>query len=528
MTVSSPSLRTNVVRPLVDPESCPEVHLVHCDGGCMERGRFASFYYNIRADQPVLPRTMKYNINSTDDGAPCNKRDFVIIPLSLNEVERESWRNLPIQVNDIECEDYGKDLHFAEYVAIAFRHVTDNDSPSTSSSWRYVSCQGLIALTQSAFAEYRNTLSRNEVFRLSYSFHNDSYSFQSHNGLHLHYNSIFHTVAFKTISADQAQWKVRLLPKTLLSQPRPMILCLAIRYTHSGDGARESTTILQSMTDGADQIDGFSKHDYQGTIQLLQREVRQPDTCTWFPFGDTRWIVQTDSDGIMYLVITALEYSVSLAVECCDELVALYDCKYKRIPNGAAGDDGGIKRDDKIITDIHDSNSCYYLNGEYPPKIMQERLAKEVFATRIEYELARLERFPVLCELEQQMRNNMEALLEQTLSTEAICQKSAELQEMAEIFKKSARKIKKISKERASFFPFLATVRTSRIILASGAVGGICGWLIGGPAGTAFLASQATEIALGMGAGVMTGYYASNRPRSFWSSRFAPMSRFLN
>lgn len=72
-----------------------------------------------------------------------------------------------------------------------------------NSSGRYLSCRKICPLTGGALAEYRSKIGDYEKFRLRHHPGTGTYSFQSHNGLYLHYNSVLGTVAFKVKPSDE-------------------------------------------------------------------------------------------------------------------------------------------------------------------------------------------------------------------------------------------------------------------------------------------------------------------------------------
>lgn len=64
----------------------------------------------------------------------------------------------------------------------------------------YLSCRTKFAPTNSSLAEYRQHIGHYEVFVMTHCEDDNTYLFQAHNGLLLHFNQTFHTCEFKTRS----------------------------------------------------------------------------------------------------------------------------------------------------------------------------------------------------------------------------------------------------------------------------------------------------------------------------------------
>jgi len=464
------------IKPLLDLKDCPEVYLHHCDGGHMERGRL------LGGKQGLVPACFNY----CDEVGHRPDTTFAIVPVSLSETERESRRNVTDYQDEEERQPFA--LHLAVYVAIGLKE--------SNGDLKYLSCRRQFSVTSSALAEHRSTIGRFEVFEVSYSFRMGCYSFKSHNGLYLHYNSYFKTVAFKTVPEMKAQWKVHFAKR--FTQAEENILCVAIVNLHTGDASRVPNTIAKSVAEDA----VFDTAHFDHVTRLLQELVSGPKKCTWFRLPDVqeRWYVMTDSDCITYIVVTSEGYPGYLATECNEQVAALFHCRYK--------------------TSAKNEKERYYVNGNLPSEVQQERLAKEVFATRVNFN-EEAEQGEIgeegLCEVKQKMNENMDALLANIESADSLLAKVNELEDQTKVFRTKAKKLKRQMRNNYMIVPTLCAI-------AAGTLGGVGGWLAGGPAGAALLATQSTEIGFGIGAGAVVGFVGAStyNVESFWSNSFVP------
>lgn len=113
---------------------------------------------------------------------------------------------------------------------------------------------------------------------------------------------------------------------------------------------------------------------------------------------------------------------------------------------------------------------------------------------------------------------NLNKLLENQENAEKILAITDELERDAEIFKKDARKLRK--KTESVWVGFLVGA-------VGGTIGAVGGWLIGGPVGAAYLATQTAEIGVGAGAGLLGFsllHSCAGRITPFWNNTFVYVS----
>ncbi|CAB9509426.1 expressed unknown protein [Seminavis robusta] len=98
-------------------------------------------------------------------------------------------------------------LESAEYIRLAEKseepvslRVTIQCVNSNGMGGGYISCRREFGGTRSSLAEYRQAVGDYEVFEMIHCDYDNSYIFKAHNGLYLHNNDTYHTVAFKTCS----------------------------------------------------------------------------------------------------------------------------------------------------------------------------------------------------------------------------------------------------------------------------------------------------------------------------------------
>lgn len=451
-------------KPLLALEDCPQVTLHHVDDvGHIQLGSLPS---------PVVQKSGKPDT-------------FWMIPLSILDENNKavSWRRLP-------NEDELSSLRYAGFVAIAFSRGCGH--------LRYLSCRRKVPRLQSALAEFRDEIGLFEVYQVEYSFQSRAYSFKSHNGLYLHYNSLLKTVAFKPCCRNKAKWKVKdVRLQTVLHvreyQDNSCILYVGVLNLQNETGP--STILGESLLDEG----RFDREHFEYVLDLLRQEgAISPEKCTIFPLSDVRqqWIVKTNADRTTYVVVASLRFPCYLAVECSDDLATLFEFKYKQ----------------------------FYTDGKSPSSKEKERMAKEIYATHMEYQEEAEhggdnELDADVESAKERMTQNIAGVLSNTETAEELYAKTSNLVEDAAIFKKRAKKLK--NKQRNKLFaPALCAA-------IGGAVGGIGGWLVGGPAGAAYLGSQTAEIGVGVGAGI-AGYSILHSCgygiRPFWSNTFVRVS----
>ena len=340
----------------------------------------------------------------------------------------------------------------------------------------YISCRRGVHGLGFSFLEYRKRLGRFEIFEKEYSEDTDTFSFKSHNGLYLHFDKQARIVACRSSSSNVARWTVR--------QTAPG----HVDYLGIVDLTSRSPCVIAESASPK-----LNRDDFSYTVVILQEcEIHTPNQSTIFSLPDTRqrWVVQTDDDGITTIAIASLDYPLYMAVECCDYGASLLQVRRKNFLeyNKVLG-----KSQSKELTE----------------KLLASRIYFEEFPI---HKLSAAER-----EVAQQMHENIQGLLDNLEKGEELLGMSNDLLEQAKIFKKQAQQLKSSTMHRSLWWG---------VGITAGAAGGLAGWLVGGPAGAAWLGCQAAEIGAGIICGVGAAAGAARLHPSnvtFWTRAFVPV-----
>lgn len=396
--------------------------------------------------------------------------DFLLVPVKeMREVEGE--RDLDtISTISMSSESYEDCLRRTNLVAIA------RVRQGRKGGLYYISCRRSVYGLGFSFLEYRKSLGRYEVFEKEYSEETDTFSFKSHNGLYLHFDERTSIAACLSSSNNVARWTVR--------QRAPG----HIDYLGLVDLASSAPRVIAESASPK-----LNRDDFNYTVAKLQEsQMHTPNQSTIFSLPDTRqrWVVQTDEDGITTIAIASLDYPLYMAVECCDYGASLLEVRRKI-----------FLENKKILGKSHSKT----LNE----KLLASRIYFEEFPI---HKLSAAER-----EVAQQMQENIQGLINTKEIGEELLGKSNDLLEQAKIFKKQAHQLKSNAMNRSLWWG---------VGITAGAAGGLAGWLVGGPAGAAWLGCQTAEIGAGIACGVGAAAGASRFHPSnvtFWTRNFVPV-----
>ncbi|CAB9511580.1 expressed unknown protein [Seminavis robusta] len=210
-------------------------------------------------------------------------------------------------------------------------------------------------------------------------------------------------------------------------------------------------------------------------------------------------------NGVTYIVLTTQGYPGDVAVECLDE----FSDSYERVSKSWLS-----KRREKARSTCCQAVFDKYtsVQVESAPWFLMNQVDGE---SRREYSKSVKNLFSQIDKLEKKINDNIMKELDNIESAERLQELSEDCLEKAQVFRKKAHKVK--MKSRWKSRAFVATGVT-----ACAAVGGVVGFLAGGPSGALILTSMSVAEAQAIEASVAAlvfgaGFYAAQSKVENWS-----------
>jgi hypothetical protein len=143
-------------------------------------------------------KTLTFLFNQHDGLYFWNHKSGSFMAQGLINPTLATWKGGKFKINCLtDTEDVARAEASDQPVSIS---VTIQCVKKDGSLGGYLSCRKMCLVTQSSLAEYRSKITKHETFEMFHVALDNSYIFQAYNGLFLHVNDTFHTVAFKTCS----------------------------------------------------------------------------------------------------------------------------------------------------------------------------------------------------------------------------------------------------------------------------------------------------------------------------------------
>ncbi len=397
---------------------------------------------------------------------------------------------------------------------------------------RFISCRRLSKLNENmALAEYRSNLGIFESFVLAHHNAYGTYSFRSHNNLHLHFHSRFRRVLFGNIKADDATWSV--CPLDLQRSISEHILFIGmVHVSIDDDGEHDSKYLLERTAEG----EQFDKSNIKETLKMIPFDRDNSEQCSMFSQNITglKWFVlrkmlrnsvdlsvpscggwavhqvqmpfittlqasvdectpnDLSSESIYIILISSPNFPAYLAADClvdCELLLEKYaDEEQDRIMREHAQDKSIVMG--KRLSSLMDFYDELYANSLYRRE---------------------------LDEVVKQMNDNFRKLTENVVQGEDLLKKAEELNEQCKDFLWNSRKLKnKLLCDEKSVLPISAMIAVG----ACTVTGATIGWLAGGPTTAFFFASQAKDIASLATVGLLGGLASASAHGAYRNYKF--------
>ena len=212
-------------------EIYPKVFFYHLDGGHIYRGKGVPKHTHNGNPSPFMILPLNENNDVVDILSPINTRAEYIQSLT-------SWKRVAIKGNE----------------------------------GMFLSCGKYLLPTKSAQAWYKKKIGESEQFEVEHCPTTGTFSFKSYNGLYLHYNPYFGTVAFKTREANEASWHVH--PLNLVASDSEQILFVGVV-------SKEKQFLIQRTAEG---VANEWKVDLNLVLNTLIEglKVRPEGSCSMF------------------------------------------------------------------------------------------------------------------------------------------------------------------------------------------------------------------------------------------------------
>jgi len=392
-----------------------------------------------------------------------------------------------------------------------------------------------------------------ESFTLEYNQQTGGFSFTSYNGLQLHYDrTTCCSVCFKSKEKTKAEWLVHsfLLPDPYQEQ----VLFVGVLENTTPELSTESPSnhgtgnpfashekignhnfIISRHADGSVPAWNTQESLYKVLDRMkseLRRKSLSPMTIhsghneedqhvneaakgrlseeeeqeyyssvafsTIFHDLETnyKWFVtkSKESEGLC-IVITTENFPYQFGTQCVMELECFYSITLK--------DDNFMKRIESSFTlrleDVISTHLMSLIVG------IDDDYAASNFGQKREE----------LRQLHNVMAENISKLQENMETTEGLLARAIELEDAARLFHKKTQELP------GTEWPKGRKVAVAAGTVAAGGVGAVIGWSIGGPAAAGYLSTEAAEIALGAGTGLLFGIVAGTICTSeFWKRDF--------
>jgi len=402
---------------------------------------------------------------------------------------------------------------------------------------RFISCRRLSKLNENmALAEYRSNLGVFESFVLTHHNAYGTYSFRSHNNLHLHFHPRFRRIQFGNIKAVDATWSI--CPLGLKYSISEHILFIGmVHVSIDDDGERDSKYLLERTAEG----EQFDKSDIKDMLKMIPFDRDDSEQCSMFSQKKTglKWFVlrkmlrkcvdlsvpscggwtvhqvqmpctptslqasvdvrtpnDLSSESIYIILISSPNFPVYLAADClvdCELLLEKYaDEEQDRIIRKHAQDKSIVMG--KRLSSLMDFYDELYANSLYRREL--DGVVK-------------------------QMNENFRKLTENVVQGEDLLKKAEELNEQCEEFFRNSRKLKnKLLYDEKSIHPISAMIAVG----ACTVTGATIGWLAGGPTTAFFFASQAMDIASLATVGLLGGLASVSAHGAYRNYKFKRVS----
>ena len=174
-----------------------------------------------------------------------------------------------------------------------------------------------------ALAEYRDEIGEFEKFEVEYNPTSMTFAFKSHNGLHLHYNSVIQVVAFKERVKEKAGWFVN--PFRLYDPSDD-----TIRSVHIVD--KDGNFLMQKNFLEGSKPAWYSEENLKEHLVTLSEKMSPKNekgsgSCTVFEGEDREnvWYVTMTKEGIFNIAITSPECPSYIGTICIEEIQSIFD-----------------------------------------------------------------------------------------------------------------------------------------------------------------------------------------------------------
>lgn len=382
---------------------------------------------------------------------------------------------------------------------------------------RFISCRRLSKLNKNmALAEYRSKLGLFESFTLTHHKAYGTYSFRSHNNLHLHFHSRFRTVLFGNIKAVDATWSVYPLGLKYSISEHILFIGMAL-VSIDVDGEIDSKYLLERTAEG----EKFDKSNIKDTLKVIPFDHDLSDQCSMFSQHETglKWFVlrkilwkNVDMpmpscggravDKVQMSFMTSMQESVdtNTANDFCSESIYVILISSPNFPEYLAAD--CLVDCELLLEKYFDEEQDRIMKEHAQDKsiIMGKRLSSlmdyydELYANS----LYRRE----LDEVVKQMNENFQKLTENIVQGGDLLEKAEELNaECRLFFKRSSILKKRLLWDQKSILS-LSAMTAIGVCTVTGAT---VGWLAGGPTTAFFFASQAMDVATIATVGLLGG-----------------------
>ena len=173
-----------------------------------------------------------------------------------------------------------------------------------------------------ALAEYRDEIGAFEKFQVHYNESSNAFSFQSHNGLYLHYNRYAQIIAFKEREKDWAAWIIN--PFQLQDPTDDYIRFLGV-VNHEGEFLMRRNCIIGSQNPWSSQI------MFKALIGMLASNMRGKmskdlGSCTIFEGDEGNvWYVTMTKENILNVAIASPDCPHCIGALCVEEIETVFD-----------------------------------------------------------------------------------------------------------------------------------------------------------------------------------------------------------
>lgn len=411
-------------------------------------------------------------------GVPTHKREGNPSPFQIMPVMDDANKTIELSKEIKTRADYIRELTSWKKVVIQ------------GEKGNYLQCGNYLLPTKSAQAWYANEITESSKFKLEYCPNTGTFSFNSYNGLYLHYNGTLGTVAFKTREPSEATWHIH--PLNLAASDTEQILVLGVVN-------KKNEFLLQRTTEG------ISRDWNKGLDEILETLFKylyvQPEgSCSMFQHPDSlhQWCVTRSEEDSLNIVVSTEHFPKTIASECIEDLENVFTQFNDKEKDSRLEANGVNKTEhfDKILTAmVYDYNDQYTCSS---------------FAAAHEEIRAAMDK----------MASNIEKMQENIATAEELKETTDELLEFASQFKKQSSTLKHAMWRKTAILSG---------VMIGGASGAMAGFFIGGPGGAAVLGFEAAEVAAGLGIGILLGSGSAAACTSrFWRRSFVSFGKKMS